>query len=272
MAYQDYLDALAQADAYGEGDSRAKHMRILTLDIESSPNLALTWGLFKQNVPLAAVLESQEMISFAAKWYGEDDVMFWSNHHHGHDVMVEAAHVLLDEADVLVTYNGNGYDIPHLNREFLLAGLTAPSPFASVDLYRTVKSTFRFTSNKLDHVAQRLELGAKVEHSGMKLWVDCCINDDPDAWALMRDYNIEDVRLTEQVYDALLPWIKGHPHVGLYADDGLDRCQRCGSVALERNGLARTPLGTYHRYRCADCLSWSRGKKRLSTVEARGIQ
>lgn len=251
---------------------RSDFQRILTLDIESSPNFVLSWGTFKQTINMAGVLEPQQMISFAAKWYGEDEVLFYSNHHDGHDTMVEAAHGLLSEADVLVTYNGVGYDVPHLNREFLLAGLAPAAPWQNVDLFQTVKHRFRFHSSKLDEVAKRLELGSKTQHSGMQLWVDTCVHDDPEAWDLMRTYNKQDVVLTEQLYDALLPWINGHPHVGLYAEDGSNRCQRCGSIALIENGLTRTPLGTYRRYQCEGCKSWSRGRERIGGVDARGVQ
>lgn len=271
MSLQTELDKLLPPLADPE-QHRSQHMRILTLDIESSPNLVLAWGMFKQTIPLAGVLEPQRVISVAAKWYGEDDVTFLSDHHTGHDAMIEATHRLLSDADVVVTFNGNGYDFPHLNREFLLAGMAPPAPYASVDLYQTVRHRFRFHSGKLDAVAQRLDLGGKLAHAGLQLWVDTCVHDDPEAWNVMADYNRQDVRLTEQLYDALLPWIKGHPHVGLYAEDDSNRCQRCGSTALQPSGFANTPLGLYRRYQCAGCGSWHRGRTRVRGVDARGIQ
>jgi len=76
-------------------------LRLLTLDIETSPNLAHVWGLFKQNIGLNQLMESGQVISFAAKWHGDKKVLFYSDHHNGHDVMVQAAHDLLSEADAV---------------------------------------------------------------------------------------------------------------------------------------------------------------------------
>ena len=80
-----------------------------------------------------------------------------------------AAHDLLSEADVVVHYNGDKFDLPHLNREFVESGLGPPAPYASIDLLKTVKRKFRFPSNKLDYVVQKLRLGAKVSTGGYDL-------------------------------------------------------------------------------------------------------
>src|SRR5690349_14141247 len=98
-------------------------MRILTLDIETSPSLAYVWKLWKENIPLQRLIETGEVICFAAKWYDQPDVMFHSIFHDGKDGMVQAAYELLSQADAVVTYNGKKFDMPHLNREFILSGL-----------------------------------------------------------------------------------------------------------------------------------------------------
>ncbi len=54
-------------------------MKILTIDIETSPNLAHVWGLWNQNVGLPQLLEPTQMISFAAKWYETKSVQFYSD-------------------------------------------------------------------------------------------------------------------------------------------------------------------------------------------------
>jgi hypothetical protein len=186
--------------------------------------------------------------------------------------MVSLAHDLLDEADVVVHYNGARFDIPHLNREFINQDLTPPSPYKQVDLLRTVKRQFRFPSNKLDYVCQALDLGAKTHHTGHQLWVDC-LTGDPDAWDLMQEYNEHDVVITEKLYLKLRPWITSHPTVALYEQDTDDvpTCPACGSVELERRGRAVTTVSTYQRYCCRDCGKWSRGGSKLSGVDVRGV-
>src|SRR6056297_2027665 len=162
-------------------------MKILFIDIETTPMTSYTWGLWQQNVSLSQIIDSTEMMCFGARWYGEKKVHFKSSHHHGKKEMLESVHSLLDEADVVVGWNSASFDTKHLKRELLEAGMKPPSPFKDMDLMRTVKSEFRFPSNKLDYVAQKLGVGAKVQHSGFELWVKC-MADDKKAWAEMKKY------------------------------------------------------------------------------------
>lgn len=245
--------------------------KILVVDIETTPNLAWVWGLFKQNVAISQIAEAGEVTCFAAKWVGDENVMFYSTFHDGKDVMLDAAYVLLSDADIVVSYNGIRFDMPHLNREFIQAGKTPPSPYAQVDLLRTVRKQFKFPSNKLDYVSQALGLGAKQTHSGFQLWLDCMAEDE-EAWALMQEYNEQDVRLTEDLYVRLLPWISPHPSLALYTpgSEAEDFCPNCGSDNLKRQGYAHTQVSTYQRYKCGDCGKWSRSSHRVSGVTVRG--
>lgn len=244
-------------------------MKTLYIDIESSPNVAHVWGLFRQNVSLAQVMESQRMICFAAKWADERKVQFLSEHHDGREAMVLAAHRLLSEADVVVTYNGKGYDIPHLNREFLLAGMTAPSPFHHNDLLRTVRSQFRFTSNKLAYVTKALGLQTKASTGGHELWVKCMAG-DPVAWAKMRRYNMRDVIILQKLDERLGSWRKGTPNARLF--DEADVCPDCGAEGtLVKEGFALTINGKYQRYHCSACGKWSKSGRRIEGTDIRGI-
>jgi len=252
--------------------------RILVIDIETSPNLAYVWRLFKENVSLSQLRETGQVISFAAKWHGEKRIEFHSdfdfstNEFGGHEAMVRRAWELMDEADMIVHYNGTTFDIPHLNREFILLGLTPPSPHKNIDLLTTARKRFRFTSNKLDHVAQQLGIGAKVKHIGFDLW-RLCMAGDPAAWRLMRKYNRGDVVITDALYEKFLPWIGSHPHYAMFVETktGFENvCGRCGG-RLTRQGRAYTAVGVFQRYQCVKCKSWSRGKHRLMGVDARPI-
>jgi hypothetical protein len=241
---------------------------MLGIDLETSPNLAHVWGLWNQNVGLPQLLESTEMLCFAAKWFGEKKIAFHSGFHDSKPAMVRAAHELLDEADVVVHFNGRRFDVPHLNREFILAGLTPPSPYKQIDLLQVVKSTFRFPSNKLAYVSKVLGLDGKVQHSGHELWIKCMAG-DPKAWNVMRRYNKQDVQLLEELYRLLLPWIKGHPNAALIDGEGL--CPKCKSTDVQKRGYAATGVSTYQQYRCNGCGSWFRGGKRLEGADLREV-
>lgn len=238
-------------------------MRILAIDIETAPNLAHVWQLWgEQHIGLNQLMESGEVLCFAAKWVGEEgDVLFFSTFHHGKGRMVEAAHRLLDEADVVIHWNGKRFDVPWLNSEILLAGLAPPAPFKQLDLLDTVRSRFRFPSNKLDYVSNALGLAGKVKHEGHDLWVKCMAG-DADAWGRMQAYNEQDTLLLEDLYYRLLPWITGHPSRHLYDGDPL-ACPTCGGDSgFQRRGYYRTAAGKFPKIQCLDCHGYFRGTKR----------
>lgn len=240
-------------------------MRVLYIDIETAPNVADVWDLWNQNVSLNQLRESSYMLCWAAKWKGDSDIFFesfWGDPLR----MLTQAHLLLDMADVLVTYNGDRFDIPTLNKEFLLGGFKPPSPYKSLDIYRTVKTQFKFPSGKLDYVGQALGVGRKVEHEGHDLWVKVR-EGDWDAQRRMEEYNKGDVILLEEVHDALGPWLKSSPNFTLFVGS---ECPRCDDGDLERRGFVYTALGQYQRYRCRNCGGWSRDTTRLDGVKIQG--
>ena len=55
-------------------------MKILLIDIETSPLTAHCWGLFDQNISINQVLESSYTLCYSAKWYGNPKIMFDSIH------------------------------------------------------------------------------------------------------------------------------------------------------------------------------------------------
>lgn len=232
-------------------------MKILLLDIETAPNIVYTWGLFNQNISINQIDQPGYTLCWSSKWFDEDEVMF-SSIHRGKKQMLRKIHKLLDQADVVITYNGKKFDIPTLNKEFLIAGMLPPAPYKHIDLYQVVRSTFRFASNKLDWICRQLEIGHKLEHKGHELWVGC-MNGDPDDWEVMEDYNRQDVVLLEDAYVIIRPWIYTHPNHS--AEDGIACCPKCGSESLQARGYAFTTTMKYKRYQCKACGGWARGTK-----------
>lgn len=234
-------------------------MKILALDIETRPNLALVWDLWQRNVPLTAVTEATSMLCWSAKWIGDPTIHFRSVHHNTESEMVETIWKLLDEADAVVHYNGAKFDIPYLNMEFVRHGLGPPSPYKQIDLYKFVKKQFAFPSKKLAYVSREFGLEGKIEHEGFALWKKC-IAGDKQAWQRMRSYNERDTLLLEDMYVKLRPWGSSMPSFG--AMDGADVCPACGSDDLKKRGYEYTRTGKYQRYQCGDCGKWSRATKR----------
>ena len=187
-------------------------MKTLYLDIETTPMQVYTWGLYDQNISIDQIIKSTEMLCFGARWQGSKKVIFKSVHHDGKIAMLEELHKLMDEAEVLVGWNSAAFDHKHINREFFENGMIPPSPVKDLDLMSIVKANFLFPSNKLDYVAQKLGVGAKIKHSGFSLWIKC-MEGDAKAWAEMKKYQIQDVDLLVDLYDVLLPWFVGKSSV-----------------------------------------------------------
>jgi hypothetical protein len=230
--------------------------KILLLDIEMAPNVAHVWGIWDQNIGLNQLRESSYVMCYAAKWLGDKKMMFDSVKKSGDKKMLAGIHKLLDEADAVIHYNGKRFDIPSLNKEFLLHNMFPPAPFKEIDLLTVAKGRFRFVSNKLDYVAQSLGLGKKTEHSGHELWVQCMAG-IPKAWKLMEEYNKNDVILLEKVYERFKPWIRNHLNNNVI-NGTTDCCPTCQSKNIQKRGFNITTTSRYQRYQCRDCGNWFR--------------
>jgi hypothetical protein len=237
-------------------------VKVLALDIETAPNTAHVWGLFNQNVGISQIMQTGRVMCWAAKWVGQKGITFFSEHTHGHEATVRAAHDIISEADAVLTYNGRSFDLPTLNREFIKYEIGPPAPYHDIDLILTVRKRFRFASNKLDHICRELGIGKKTKHAGHELWVQC-MNGDPKAWRVMERYNRHDVVLLEGLYQRVKPWIDQHPNAGLYQDGG-EVCTNCGSHNIQRRGLQATKTHKYQRYQCQDCATWMRSRFTLT--------
>lgn len=235
-------------------------MKTLLLDIETAPNTVHTWGFYDQNVAAAQVLETSYVLCWSAKWLGNSKVLFSSIKKTTRKKMMAEMHKLLNEADVVVSYNGQKFDLPTLNKEFIQLGFAPPAPYKQIDCLREVRRIFRFQSNKLDFVSQALGLGSKREHEGFTLWTKCMDAKHPDhrgAWRRMEAYNRQDVKLLEDLYVKMRPWIAKHPNMG----NGHLACPRCTSTKLQQRGWSVTLTQKYLRYQCQDCGGWLRDTK-----------
>lgn len=249
----------------------AEHnVKIAVLDIETRPAQAYVWGGFKQNVYLDQIIEPPRMLCFAVRWVGSGEVEFYSEWEHGQQDMLSAILHILDEADIVVGYNSDNFDIKHINAQLALNGFPPPRPYKSIDLMKESRANFRWFSGKLDFLAQQLVGDKKTTHEGFPLWVKCMSEaaSDPEvieARAKMEEYNRQDVLVTEKVYIKMLPWLKRAPHMGMFMEADKDRCPHCGSEALRSDAdgaTVKSQVTTYHLRLCSDCHGWSRTTER----------
>lgn len=243
--------------------------RILTLDIETMPMLAAVFQLRGQDyISPGSVVQTGGVGCWAARWYGERRVMFASTFHDGYEPMIGQMRDLLDQADIVVSFNGKRFDNKHLRTAMVGLGLPAPTPWRDVDLLVEWRRLFTLPSNKLDEVAKYLGIGQKIKHEGMALWL-ACMDGDAKAWGRMKRYNVGDVRLTEDLYDRLRGWMPNHPHV--LTTDALS-CNQCGSTDLTREGRDyRAVVIDYALYRCNGCAGLVRAGHERRVARTRGV-
>lgn len=232
--------------------------KILVLDIETKPAKVYVWRMFDENVSVEQVIDPGGTICVGAKWIGHRETMFFSDWEHGHKEMLLAVHALIEEADAVVTYNGDKFDFPKLLGEFLLNGIKPPAPITSIDLIKTVRK-FGFDMNRLAFIGPLLEIGAKVKHEGFTLWKQVLAGDER-AFKRMKKYCIQDVKLTESLYARIKPFIRNHPHLGNRTK--AQACGACGSSKVHSRGYRRTKHFLVQRLQCQDCGSWHEGTRK----------
>lgn len=230
--------------------------KILTIDIETKPATAYVWKAWDVNVSPDQLIDRGGVLCFAAKWLGNPEVIFKAEWQEGgHEAMIRSIHGLLSEADAVVGYNSDKFDLAKLNGEFLLLGLKPIPPLTSIDLLKTVRK-MGFVMNRLAYIGPLLRIGAKVKHEGFDLWVRVMAGNEK-AQAKMRKYNIQDTVLTEKLYLKIRPYIKNHPHLG----PDKAECGACGSNHVQYRGFRFTKAFKIQRVQCQKCGSWSDGKR-----------
>lgn len=245
--------------------ARKHTAKILVLDIETAPMRAYTWGIWNQNINLNQIISEWFVLCWSAKWLFEDKVISGKLNQKELNAeddfrIMEKMWALLNDADIVITHNGDKFDLPKLNTRFLLHGMMPPTPFQSIDTLKVVKKMFKFTSNKLDYINKMMGLNRKVDTGGWELWQRCAEH-DIKALDKMSKYCDNDVLILEESYIVLRPWIKPHPNIGLFIIDDAECCPSCGSEEIKMGGVYRTQMAEYYAFRCQDCGALGRQRR-----------
>lgn len=233
-----------------EGEYIPKGPRILIYDIETAPILAHVWKLWDNNVGLNQIEADWYMLSFCAKWLGEDEIFYYDQRDaedpQDDTYILSKLWSMLNEADIVVGQNIRRFDTKKVNARFVLNGFPKPSTYRQIDTMVQAKEQFGFTSNKLEYMAAKLcpehVKDGHNEFPGHTLWVECLKN-NIKAWEAMERYNRDDVLATEALYNVLSSWDSKLPNFDVYVDDILDMSD------WVEDGFHYTNLAKYKRYR-----------------------
>lgn len=253
---------------------KQKGPRILFFDLESTPSIVATFGRWKQNIGTESVLrEGGFLLSACWKYLGDDEVtkvvLSADEATKGDDVRIVCAlYEAFEEADIVVAHNAARFDVPLFKTRLISHGMPPPKTVKVVDTLQIAK-TLKFNSNKLDSLGNYLDVGRKLETTGMSLWLRC-MDGDVEALKTMVDYNEQDVRLLERVYMRLRAFDTRPANAGHYHDDNLCRCPVCGSPDVEATGNSVfTPVSEFTEVVCNDCGHRSRTRLTMNSKEKR---
>lgn len=241
-----------------------KKPRILTFDIETAPMEVYAWGTGEQHVNIEQIIKPTSILAFAGKFVGESKIHYFdtSDRKDPRDdkELLKKATAMINEADVLVSQNGIGFDNKKINSRLYFQNLPRPDLIKKkhVDLYLEGKRVFGHDSHKLAWITQKLDSShRKSSHAkfpGLALWIEV-LKGNKAAWKEMRDYNKQDVLATEAVFKDYMTWFD---HIDLrptYKEKVFNdvSCRACGSGNTVKHDKRRTVQGLFQRYLCKDC-------------------
>lgn len=245
----------------------------LVLDVETSPILAYIWELGEQHVSLNQIHTDWYIMAWSAKWLGDppNKAVYYDlrNLKPGNDKpILKPLWEMLNDADIVITQNGEHFDSRKINARFMLHGMTPPKPYQHIDTYKLVKKVASFTSNKLEYLTDKFcTKHKKVTHGkfpGLSLWIEC-IKGNKEAWEEMKYYNVKDILSTEELYLTLKAWTPESMPKMYQLTDNSDTCHTCGYVGKMRVGRPRIrKSGVYTQNRCPSCGSWQIIKQKKS--------
>jgi RNase P subunit RPR2 len=237
--------------------------KILLLDIETARMQFGGWRCGKQRVGPEQVIKDWFILGWSCKWLFEaevksDFVTAKESLLRDDKRICKSLWKLVDEADIIISHNGEMFDLPKINWRFLINGLNPPMPDRSIDTWKHTKN-LGASSRALNFLGKMILNKTKL-HTDYQLWIDC-ENGDQEALDNMETYCKGDVSLLEDVYLEIRCWIKSHPNLAVMMDAKEPCCPNCGGFEFEEGeGYYTTQQNKYVSVRCKKCGAVNRRK------------
>jgi len=248
-----------------QNEQQKAHAKVLIFDIETAPLRAFIWSKWQKGVNDGQIISDWFIICWSAKWLFEDEIynacITSKEIAIGNDErVVRSLWRMMDEADIVIAHNGKKFDRKKANTRFLAHDLKLPSPYELIDTLLHARKQFGITSNRLDYIAQDF-FGIEGKKENSRGHWERCMNGDSEALNEMQDYCNQDIRVREDVYLKLRPYIQPHPNIGLHVASTIQCCSTCGSDDLTFGGTYRTYVNEYESFRCNSCGALGRVRK-----------
>ena len=244
--------------------------KYLFLDIETSPDIAVTFKRFKANLNQDNILQDGGIIlSISWRWMQESTARGLSltpqEAIKGDDKrLVAVLYGLIEEADVIIGHNIDNFDLPCIKARMVINKFAALKKVKTIDTLKIARQ-MRFPSNRLGSLGVILGEGDKASHSGISTWIGCLAGSQ-DSLDEMLLYNLEDVDLLYRVYMRLRTHDSRPLNASLFTVIDSSMCPVCGSHDIEETGnTVYTNVSEFKEYECNSCGSRSRNRTRITT-------
>jgi hypothetical protein len=249
--------------------------KILLLDIETAPLHGNFWSTGQQYITPEQIEQDWFIFGYSAKWLLSTEMMsdFVTPKEavkRDDKRIMQSAHKLVTEADIIIGHNVKNFDMPRLKTRFFMNGLKPPMPYQLLDTLQVARKEFAFASNKLNYLSRIILRKEKIK-TDRTLWAKCEIGDQ-DALDYMEEYCRMDTQLLEDVYVELRGWMTQHPNLPIIMDAKDPACTNCGCFEFtEEEGYYMTPQNKYEAVRCTNCGAISHKRKSEITTEQRKV-
>ena len=255
--------------------------KICYLDIEKSFNISGHFGAWSQNLRQEAKFRESHILSYCYAFNDDVDIkgsiipakelkddfvkclVEGKVHTTVDELLVLELWALFNNSDVIVAYNGRGFDVKEIQARFLMYGLPPTSPVKVIDPLLIVKDKFRLPFKSLKYVAEFLGVTQKLENSGNDLWKKATMGDE-EALQEMLDYNKGDIITLREVYKKLQGWGNSGTNLALYNANHDALCTNCGSddISSIEGKYTYTAQRKYSLYRCNSCKAVLRSNRK----------
>jgi len=244
-----------------------KTPKIVLLDIETLPLIAATFSLYPESINHDNIISDWSVICVCWKYLDKptiysssilDDPKAFKEDVNNDFVVISKVREILQDADVVIGHNVKKFDLKKFNARLIYHGLDPlPSGILVLDTLTEVRKVAAFTSNRLDYLSKHLIGDGKIETS-KGLWLRV-LKGEKQAVKDMTAYCKNDVKILEDVYLKLRPYMKSHYHTGvLHGEDKQHSCPKCGSIDLKNSKIRFSSAGIKKiQKQCNTCHAYS---------------
>lgn len=253
-----------------------KPIKRKVLDLETSKNILFNWHLRQKFNDHKQVLKHGGILTAAWKEIGSDTVYSCAvdiTDPYDDEGVLLTLREELEGVDLVITQNGDKFDMRKINAGFFKYGIDPIHPIVSADIIKITKKELNMNSYAMDYVRKYKGLSGKTKTDD-EWWRAVCEpfnvytrKEKQQYLDLIQSYNMDDVWDTEELYELVKPYASRHPSINLIGEES-DGCPTCGSENLitNKSWVYRAKTRSYQRYKCEDCGSWCRNVHAIGKV------